>query len=83
MPKIKVNDIEYDVEKLSDNVKKKLALINFTDGRVKELVNLQALLQRARNSYIESLNREIISNKTGVLFNDDWGNNNYAENYNR
>ena len=67
MPKIKVNDIEYDVEKLSDNVKKKLALINFTDGRVKELVNLQALLQRARNSYIESLNREIISNKTGVL----------------
>ena len=71
MPKIKVNDIEYDVEKLSDNVKKKLALINFTDGRVKELVNLQALLQRARNSYIESLNREIISNKTGVLFNDD------------
>ena len=83
MPKIKVNDIEYDVEKLSDNVKKKLALINFTDGRVKELVNLQALLQRARNSYIESLNREIISNKTGVLFNDDWGNNKYAENYNR
>ena len=56
MPKkIKIDDQEYDFDSLSDEKKSIVATLNFIDNRTQELVNIQALLQRAKNSYIESL----------------------------
>ena len=68
---LKVDDSEYDINTLSDDIKAKLALMQFAKKREEELVNMQALLQRAKNSYIESLKKEMLSNKAGFLFGDD------------
>ena len=69
--KIKLDDKEYEVEALSDEVRAKLNLIQFATKREQELTNMQALLQRAKNSYIESLKQEMLSKKAGFLFDDD------------
>ena len=69
--KIKLDDKEYEVEALSDEVRAKLNLIQFATKREQELTNMQALLPRAKNSYIESLKQEMLSKKAGFLFDED------------
>ena len=69
--KIKLDEKEYEVETLSDEVRAKLNLIQFATKREQELTNMQALLQRAKNSYIESLKQEMLSKKAGFLFDED------------
>ena len=69
--KIKVEDTEYDVENLSDQGKATFLLLKFATTRVKELNNMQALLQRAKNSYVESLKQEMLSSKAGLLLEND------------
>ena len=69
--KIIVGDKEYDRDDLSLDQKTTLVAIEFVDARVEELTNMEALLQRAKNSYIESLKQEIVSNKAGYLFDAD------------
>ena len=69
--KIKINDKEYDVENLSDQGKATLASMQFATLRMQELDNMKALLQRSKNSYLESLKQEILSSKSGVLFESD------------
>lgn len=69
--KIKLDDKEYEVEALSDEARSKLNLIQFATTREQELTNMQALLQRAKNSYIESLKQEMLSKKAGFLFDED------------
>ena len=68
---IKLDDTNYDVESLSDKAKATLASLNFATSRIEELTNVQALMLRAKNSYIESLKQEILSNKAGFLFEDE------------
>ena len=69
--KIKSDDIEYEVENLSDKAKATLVSLQFATTRMQELNNMQALLQRAKNSYVESLKQEVLSIKSGLLFGDD------------
>lgn len=69
--KLKVDDIEYDVDELSDNARAQLTSLQFVDQRLKELTNMSALLQRAKNSYVDGLKREMIADKAGLLFGDD------------
>ena len=69
--KIKLDDKEYDVENLSDQAKATLASLQFATSRMQELTNMQALLQRAKNSYVDSLKKEMLSSKSGFLFGDD------------
>ena len=69
--KIKLDDKEYNVENLSDQAKVTLALLQFATKRVQELTNMQALLQRAKNSYVDSLKKEMLSTKSGFLFDDN------------
>ena len=69
--KIKLDDNEYDVKDLSDKAKSTLGLMQFATNRIEELNNVSALLQRAKKSYIDSLGKEIISNKTGFEFRED------------
>ena len=69
--KIKLDDKEYDVENFSDQAKATLASLQFATTRMRELSNMQALLQRAKKSYVEILKQEMLSSKAGLLFGDD------------
>ena len=69
--KIKLDDKEYDVENLTDQARVTLALLQFATTRTQELSNLKALLQRAKNSYVDSLKKEMLSKKSGFHFGDD------------
>ena len=68
--KIKLGDKEYDVNNLSEKGKATLASLQFATQRLQELNNMQALLVRAKNSYVEGLKREMISSKAGYLLED-------------
>ena len=69
--KIKLFDQEYDVDSLSDGGKAAVASLEFAHTRLEELENMLALLQRARNSYIEGIKSEMLSNKSGLVLGDD------------
>ena len=69
--KINLDGLEYNLEDLSDDGKLTLQSLQFTTLRIQELSNLQAILQRAKNSYINSLKKEMISNKAGILLSDE------------
>ena len=69
--KIRVDDIDYDLDNLSDKAKASLIYLEFITTRLQELTNMKALLNRARYSYIASLKKEVISDKAGLLFDDD------------
>lgn len=68
--KIRIEDAEYTIDDLSENGKFRLALFKFTEQRLHELNNLQAVLQRAKNSYVEVLRREVLADKAGILLDD-------------
>lgn len=69
--RIKLNDVEYKIEDLSDQAKVNFASLQFTDKRIKELSDMKAVLQRAKNSYVDALKKEMLSDKAGFLFDDD------------
>lgn len=69
--KLKLDDKEYDISDLSENSKKTLSSLQFTTKKLQELDNMRALLQRAKNSYMESLKKEMLSQKAGYLFDDE------------
>ena len=69
--KIKVEDTEYDVDNLSDQGKATFLLLKFATTRMEELNNMQALLQRAKNSYVKSLKGEMLSSKAGFQLEND------------
>ena len=69
--KIIFDNSEYDYEKLSENAKVTLTSLKFSENRINELSNIQAVLQRAKKSYIESLKKEMISDKAGFVLEDD------------
>ena len=54
---------EIDLSDLQDNQRFFVDRYNFTVMRLKELNNTLAILQRARNSYIAELKKEMISKK--------------------
>ena len=69
--KIKLEDKEYDVENLSDQAKATLASLQFATTRMQELNNMQALLRRAKMSYMETIKQEMVASKAGLLLGDD------------
>ena len=69
--KLKLDDKEYDINELSEGARAQLTSLQFVDEKLMELKNMQALLQRAKNSYVEGLKKEMISGKAGFLFGDD------------
>ena len=68
--KFKLDDKEYEIDDLSDASKKTLLSLQFTSQRLQELNNMKALLQRAKNSYVDGLKKEMLSNKAGYLFDE-------------
>ena len=68
---IKLDNIEYEAENLGDQAQATLASLQFVEIRLKELTNLQAVLNNSKNSYVQSLKKEIVSGKSGLLFDED------------
>jgi hypothetical protein len=69
--KIKLEDKEYEIDDLTDVAKATLIPLQFATNRLQELNNMQAVLQRAKNSYLKSFKKEILSDKAGLIFQDD------------
>jgi len=65
----------YDADALSLEGKVLFERLQFTQLQIKELSNHQALLNKAKNAYIEDLKSEIVQGRTGIdlgsLFSDD------------
>lgn len=68
--KIKLGEEEYEVENLSNQAKATVASLEFATARMQELSNMEAILQRAKNSYVKSIKQEMLSNKAGFLIED-------------
>ena len=59
MPKITVDDIEYNTEDLSENGQAQLASLQFLEIQMKKLRSEIAVYQTARNSYVAALKAEL------------------------
>ena len=59
MPKITIDEIEYNTEDLSDNRKAQLASLQFLEVQMKKLKSEIAVYQTARNSYVTALKAEL------------------------
>ena len=69
--KIKIDNQDYELDQLTDKAKSTLKALQFVTQRIKELDNMRILLRRAKNSYVSDIKKEMISNKAGLLFEDD------------
>jgi len=63
MPLIKIDDIELNSEDLSENGKKILALVNFTDLKIKKL-NEEILVKKVAKKAYEVELRQLIAQRT-------------------
>mgnify|MGYP001321144550 CR=1 FL=1 len=59
MPKITIDEIEYNTEDLSDNGKAQLASLQFLEVQMNKLQSEIAVYQTARNSYMTALKAEL------------------------
>ena len=68
---IKIDDKEYDASLLSEAGHKHLGQLIYTNNMIKDREMQIILLQRAKNSYIKELKKQILSDKAGFLFEDN------------
>ena len=59
MPKITVDNIEYNTEDLSDKGKAQLASLQFLEVQMKKLQSEISVYKTARNTYVATLKAEI------------------------
>jgi hypothetical protein len=59
MPKITVDNIDYNTEDLSENGKAQLASLQFLEVQMNKLKSEIAVYQTARNSYVAALKTEL------------------------
>lgn len=59
MPTIKLDDVEYDLDKLSNEAKAQLASIQFCGQEVQRLQAQAAAYQTARMAYAKALNEAL------------------------
>ena len=69
--KVKIDDVEYELDKLSGKAREAYKALQFVTNRIHELDNMRILLRRAKKRFMEDLRKEIISNKAGFLFDQD------------
>ena len=68
---IRIDGVDYPLDNLSAEGKETFAAIQYADSRMKELKGIMAIMNRAKNGYVEDLKREILSEKTGLFLGDD------------
>ena len=62
MPKITIDEIEYNTEDLTENGKAQLASLQFLEVQMNKIESELAVYQTARNSYIRALKAELVEN---------------------
>ena len=55
MPTLKIDNLEYDLDTLSDDAKAQLASIQFVDQELARLQMQVAAMQTAKNAYLSAL----------------------------
>ena len=55
MPTIKIDDKDYDLDKLSTEAKQQLEMLAATDAKLRELQRDLAITKTARNTYARAL----------------------------
>ena len=71
MPKIKLDDIEYNTEDLTDKGKATLASLQFLEGQINKMRNELAVCQTAQSTYVAALKTEIDQSGIQPLKNKD------------
>ena len=69
--KIRIDNKDYDFDKLGLQGKKHAVSLKFVNARLHELNETKSLLQRAQRGYVEDLKIEMLSAKSGMLLNDE------------
>ena len=64
MPKITIDDIEYNTEDLTENGKAQLASLQFLEVQMNKLKSEIAVYQTARNAYVSALKSELEAQNT-------------------
>ena len=61
MAKIKIDDIEYDTDDMSDNAKAQVASLQFNEAHMNRLRNELAIADTAKIAYVNALKKELES----------------------
>lgn len=64
MPKITIDNIDYNTEDLSENGRAQLASLQFLEGQMQKIRNEIAVYQTAQATYLNALKAEI--EKSGI-----------------
>ena len=59
MPKITIDNIDYNTEDLTENGKAQLASLQFLEGQMQKIRNEMAVYQTAQRTYVAALKAEI------------------------
>ena len=68
LEKFKLDDIEYAKSDLSDNGRSALEQLIYIEFRMAQANNNIAILNKAKNAYIQDLSSEVLELKTGISF---------------
>lgn len=71
MPKIKIDDIEFHSEDLTDKGKATLASLQFLEGQIIKIRNEMAVYQTAQRTYVAALKAEIDESGIKPIENED------------
>lgn len=63
MPKIKIDEKDYELDQLSEAAKAQLVSLQFVDAELQRLNALAAVLQTARLAYSKALNEALAANQ--------------------
>lgn len=65
MAKIKIDDIEYDTDDMSDNAKAQVASLQFNEAHMNRLRNELAIADTAKIAYVNALKKELENTENG------------------
>ena len=71
MSKIKLDDLEYDLSELSETANRLVIELRNLDAELQNKINMQAILNKAKNAYVADLKSEMITQKSGFDFLED------------
>ena len=71
MAKIQIDDVEYDLDALSDQAKRLVGEVQKINAHIQETQNMSAILTKAKRAYIADLKTEMLAAKAGLHFGDD------------
>ena len=71
MPKIKLDDIEYNTEDLTDKGKANLASLQFLESQMNKMRNEIAVYQTAQRTYVAAMKAEIEQSGIQPVKNED------------